>query len=82
MGSRRGAAVNGTQLQVADDRDFAQVRDIELLDMDIGERGPSMLTRIAERAYPRAFGGGDLVWGVTGDPAPHTAARKVIARNP
>jgi hypothetical protein len=30
VSSRRGAAVNGTQLEVAGDQDFAQVRDVEL----------------------------------------------------
>ncbi len=30
----------------------------------------------------RASHGGGLVWGVTGDSAPHTATREVSARNP
>jgi hypothetical protein len=82
VGGRRGGPVNGTQLGAAGDRDFAQVRDIELLDLDMGERGPSMLTPIARPYTPRASRGGGLVRGVTGDPAPHAAAREVIAGNP
>ena len=50
--------------------------------MDMGERGPSMLTRSLGAHTPRTSRGAGLVWGVTGDPAPHAAAREVIARNP
>jgi hypothetical protein len=41
-----------------------------------------MLTRSLDPHTLRAFRGAGLVWGVTGDPAPHAAAREVIARNP
>jgi hypothetical protein len=38
VGSRHGAAVNAPQSEFASDQDFAQVLDVELLDMDMGRR--------------------------------------------
>jgi hypothetical protein len=85
---RRGSVVavlpsTGTQLEVAGEPDLEQIRDVALLDMDMGETvtfeaDPDRWARI----LPQAFRSGDLVSEVTGDPGPHRAAREAIARDP
>jgi hypothetical protein len=74
--------IDGTRLEVEGDQDFADVRDIELLDEDTGET----VTFDADparwaRNLPQAFRSGDLVCNVTGDAAPHANPREAIATN-
>jgi len=74
--------IEGTHLEVEGDQDFAEVRDIELLDVDTGQT----VTFDADperwaRNLPQAFRSGDLVCNVTGDSAPQATARGAIATN-
>jgi hypothetical protein len=71
--------IEGTHLEVEGDQDFAEVRDIELLDEDTGQTvtfdaDPSRWAR----NLPQAFRSGDLVCRVTADPASHATAREAI----
>jgi hypothetical protein len=68
--------VDGTHLEVEGDQDFAEVRDIEVLDVDSGQT----VTHDADperwaRNLPQAFRSGDLVCRVIGDEASEAAAR-------
>jgi hypothetical protein len=74
--------IEGTQLEVEGDQDFAEVRDIELLDVDTGQT----VTCDADperwaRNLPQAFRSGDLVCRLTADSAPHASDRDAIATN-
>ena len=74
--------IDGKHLEVEGDQDFAEVRDIELLDEDTGQT----VTFDADperwaRNLPQAFRSGDLVCNVTADAAPHASAREAIATN-
>jgi hypothetical protein len=74
--------IEGTHLEVEGDQDFAEVRDIELLDEDTGQT----VTFDADperwaRNLPQAFRSGDLVCRVTADSAPHASAREAFATN-
>lgn len=60
--------VDGTHLEVEGDQDFSEVRDIEVLDVEIGQS----VTFDADperwaRNLPQAFRSGDLVCRVTAD---------------
>lgn len=72
--------VDGTHFEVEGDQDFAEVRDIEVLDVESGQT----VTYDADperwaRNLPHAFRSGDLVCHVTGDEAPEAAARDSMA---
>jgi hypothetical protein len=74
--------IEGTHLEVEGDQGFAEVRDIELLDVDTGQT----VTFDADperwaRNLPQAFRSGDLVCRVTGESAQHSTAREAIATN-
>lgn len=74
--------IEGAHLEVEGDQDLAEVRDIELLDVDTGQT----VTFDADparwaRNLPQAFRSGDLVCNVTGDAAPQATAREAIATN-
>lgn len=72
--------VDGTHFEVEGDQDFAEVRDIEVLDVESGQT----MTYDADperwaRNLPQAFRSGDLVCRVTGDEASEAAAREGMA---
>jgi hypothetical protein len=74
--------IAGTHLEVEGDQDFAEVGDIELLDVNTGQT----VTFDADperwaRNLPQAFRSGDLLCHLTGDSAPHATAREAIATN-
>jgi hypothetical protein len=74
--------IDGTHLEVEGDQDFAEVRDIELLDEDTGQTVAfDVDPERWARNLPQAFRSGDLVCHVTGDSAPHATARAAIATN-
>jgi hypothetical protein len=78
VGSRR--CVGGTHFEVEGDRDFAEVRDIEVLDVESGQtvRYDADPERWALN-LPQAFRSGDLVCQVTGGEASAAAAREAMA---
>jgi hypothetical protein len=72
--------VDGPHLELDGDQSFAEVRDIEVLDVDTGQS----LTFDADperwaRNLPQAFRSGDLVCRVTADSTSETAASEAIA---
>jgi hypothetical protein len=72
--------VDGTHFEVEGDQDFAEVRDIEVLDVDSGQTVTYDLDpeRWA-RNLPHAFRSGDLVCHVIGDDASEATARRAMA---
>jgi hypothetical protein len=72
--------VDGPHLEVEGDQSFAEVRDIEVLDVETGQA----VTFDADperwaRNLPQAFRSGDLVCRVTVDSRSETAASEAIA---
>jgi hypothetical protein len=72
--------VDGPHLEVEGDQSFAEVRDIEVLDVDTGQS----LTFDAHserwaRNLPQAFRSGDLVCRVTVDSTSEMAASEAIS---
>lgn len=71
---------DGPHLEVEGDQSFAEVRDIEVLDV---ETGKSLTFDAAPerwaRNLPQAFRSGDLVCRVSADSTSETAAREAIA---
>jgi hypothetical protein len=72
--------VDGPHLEVEGDQSFAEVRDVEVLDVDTGQS----LTLDADperwaRNLPQAFRSGDLVCRVTVDSTSGTAPNEAIA---
>jgi hypothetical protein len=72
--------VEGTQLHIEGDQSFAEVRDIEVLDLDSGQT----VTFDADperwaRNLPQAFRSGDLVCRVTGEPTADLSTGHPIA---
>jgi hypothetical protein len=72
--------VDGPHLELEGDQSFAEVRDIEVLDVDTGQS----LTFDVDperwaRNLPQAFRSGDLVCRVTADSTSETPAREAIA---
>ena len=72
--------VDGVHFEVEGDESFAEVRDIEVLDVDTGQS----LTFDADperwaRNLPQAFRSGDLVCRVTADSTSETTAHEAIA---
>jgi hypothetical protein len=72
--------IDGPHLEVEGDQGFAEVRDIEVLDVDTGRSltFDADLERWA-RNLPQAFRSGDLVCRVTVDSTSETPAREAIA---
>jgi hypothetical protein len=73
--------VDGPQLEVEGDRCFAEVRDIEVLDVETGQS----LTFDADperwaRNLPQAFRSGDLVCRVTADSTSEATTSEIAAR--
>jgi hypothetical protein len=71
--------VDGTHFEVDGDQDFAEVRDIEVLDVESGQS----VTYDADperwaRNLPYAFRSGDLVCQIVGDEASEAAARDAM----
>jgi hypothetical protein len=72
--------IDGLRLEVEGDQDFAEVRDIEVLDVETGQS----LTFDADperwaRNLPQAFRSGDLVCRVSSDSMSETATSEAIA---
>lgn len=72
--------VDGFHLEVEGDQEFAEVRDIEVLDIETGQS----LTFDADperwaRNLPQAFRSGDLVCRVSADSMSETATGEAIA---
>jgi len=69
--------VDGTRFELEGDQDFAEIRDIEVLDVETGQS----VTYDADperwaRNLPQAFRSGDLVCEVFDDSAPSASARE------
>ncbi len=70
--------IDGTHFEVDGDQDFADVRDIEVLDVETGQSvtfdaGPERWAR----NLPQAFRGGDLVCEVLDDATQSASSRDV-----
>ena len=72
--------IEGTHFEVAGDQDFAEVRDIEVVDVESGQtlNYDADPERWAQN-LPHAFRSGDLVCHITGDEASEAAAREATA---
>ncbi len=71
--------VDGTHFELEGDQDFAEIRDIEVLDVASGQSvsfdaDPERWAR----NLPQAFRSGDLVCEVVGDSAADTSAREAF----
>jgi hypothetical protein len=72
--------VDGTHFDVEGDQDFAEVRDIEVLDVDSGQTVTyDVDPERWARNLPNAFRSGDLVCQVVGDEASESSARRATA---
>jgi hypothetical protein len=80
VAGRGDLRIDGTRVEIEGDPDFAEVRDIEVLDVESGQtvtfdRDPERWAR----NLPQAFRSGDLVCEVITDSAGAVQARGAIA---